>query len=70
MVMSIGWNPFYKNTVRSVVRISSFFIVLVPTEVCGDLSPGRCPPGQGIFTCSTLIRSAPMKSASFLLTAK
>ena len=20
MVMSIGWNPFYKNTVRSVVR--------------------------------------------------
>ena len=22
MVMSIGWNPFYKNTVRSVVRFS------------------------------------------------
>lgn len=21
MVMSVGWNPFYKNTVRSVVRL-------------------------------------------------
>ncbi len=26
MVMSIGWNPFYKNTVRSVVCDSSSFI--------------------------------------------
>lgn len=23
MVMSIGWNPFYKNTVRSVVYLPS-----------------------------------------------
>lgn len=27
MVMSIGWNPFYKNTMRSVVRISIFLIL-------------------------------------------
>src|ERR1700759_533119 len=25
MVMSIGWNPFYKNTVRSVVSILLYF---------------------------------------------
>ena len=24
MVMSIGWNPFYKNSVRSVVGVSAF----------------------------------------------
>jgi hypothetical protein len=25
MVMSVGWNPFYKNTVRSVVRSRSHY---------------------------------------------
>ena len=30
MVMSIGWNPFYKNTVRSVVRYHSLLPCPLP----------------------------------------
>jgi riboflavin kinase len=37
MVMSIGWNPFYKNTVRSVVRrqvvVHSSCMLTAPKEV-------------------------------------
>lgn len=37
MVMSIGWNPFYKNTMRSVVRITNLllFSLLLRYEVIG-----------------------------------
>ena len=51
MVMSIGWNPFYKNTVRSVVCLvsnSSFSPTPYPTSfpphpsLC--LSPSLSPP--------------------------
>lgn len=30
MVMSIGWNPFYKNIVRSVVSWFKFHLLLSP----------------------------------------
>jgi riboflavin kinase len=30
MVMSVGWNPFYKNTVRSVVRLPVLHFLISP----------------------------------------
>lgn len=41
MVMSIGWNPFYKNTVRSVVSRSPF-LCLKLGMVTFQLSRGTC----------------------------
>lgn len=37
MVMSIGWNPFYKNTVRSVVRLPLLYSL-------PSLAPPNPPP--------------------------
>ena len=42
MVMSIGWNPFYKNTVRSVVRLhllSSLFFFSPPPSPLSHRHP-------------------------------
>ena len=33
MVMSVGWNPFYKNSARSVVGFSSSFFVFLSLYV-------------------------------------
>ena len=48
MVMSIGWNPFYKNTVRSVVSLFPFF--LCPTFAkLGNGDGSSCQEAYALF---------------------
>ena len=45
MVMSIGWNPFFKNTQRSMVRmvpLGSFSVTITLDSVCLSLSSHLC----------------------------
>jgi hypothetical protein len=55
MVMSIGWNPFYKNTVRSVVRPS--LPLLAASRRCVSAGLTRPAPRTRKSTSSTPSRA-------------